>query len=112
MKLIQFIYKDTIIAQQSADMFLNQIDEVKWLLAEAYKCYPDDIETRYTTLEVNPTLSNFDVTDKGIVCFNSGYPEVAKGIAMTINETSDEFLDVMLGKNVENFIDKYLEFKF
>jgi hypothetical protein len=112
MKLIQFIYKDTIVAQQSAEMFLNQIDEVKWLLAEAYKCYPDEIETRYVTFEVNPKLSNFDVTNKGIICFNSGYPEVAKGVVMTIDETSDEFLDVMLGKNVEEFIEKYLHFKF
>ena len=31
---------------------------------------------------------------------------------MTIDETSDEFLDVMLGKNVDNFIEKYLHFKF
>jgi len=37
MKLIQFIYKDTIIAQQNAEMFLNQIDEVKWLLANVDK---------------------------------------------------------------------------
>ena len=112
MKLIQFIYKDTIVAQQSAEMFLNQIDEVKWLLAEAYKCYPDDIETRYVTFEVNPKLSNFDVTNKGIVCFNTSYPEVAKGIVCTIDESSDEFIDVMLGKNVDEFIEKYLHFKF
>ena len=112
MKLIQFIYKDTIVAQQSAEMFLNQIDEVKWLLAEAYKCYPDDIETRYVMFEVDPTLSNYDLTDKGIITFNDGYPEVAKGIVMTIDESSDEFLDAMVGKNVENFIEKHLHFKF
>lgn len=112
MKLIQFIYKDTIIAQQSAEMFLNQIDEVKWLLAESYSCYPDDIETRYVTFEVDETLSNYDLTDKGIITFNGGYPEVAKGIVMTIDESSDEFLDAMVGKNVENFIEKHLHFKF
>ena len=111
MKIIQFIYKDTIIAQQSADMFLNQIDEVKWLLAESYKCYPDDIETRYTCFELNPKLSNYDVTPIGIVCFNTSYPQVAKGIFCGINEDSDEFVDAMLGKNVENFIEKYLHFK-
>ena len=112
MKIIQFIYKDTILAQQSADMFLNQIDEVKWLLAEAYKCYPDEIETRYTTFEVNPKLSNYDVTPIGIVCFNCGYPQQANGIVMTIDENSDEFLDVMLGKNIDEFIEKNLHFKF
>lgn len=112
MKLIQFIYKDTIVAQQSAEMFLNQIDEVKWLLAEAYKCYPDDIETRYVMFEVDPTLSNYDLTDKGIITFNDGYPEVAKGIVMTIDESSDEFLDAMVGKNVDKFIEKHLHFKF
>ncbi len=28
MKLIQFIYNDNIIAQQSADMHLNRVDEI------------------------------------------------------------------------------------
>jgi hypothetical protein len=112
MKIIQFIYNDTIIAQQNADMYLNQVDEVKWLLADAYKCFPDEIETRYTTFELNPKLSNYDVTNKGIVCFNSGYPQVAKGIVSTINENSDEFVDAMIGINVEKFIEKHLHFKF
>jgi len=112
MKIIQFIYKDNIIAQQSADMYLNQIDEVKWLLADAYKCYPDEIETRYTTFELNPKLSNYDATPIGIVCFNSGYPQEVKGIFCGIDENSDEFIDAMLGKNVERFIEKNLHFKF
>jgi hypothetical protein len=112
MKLVQFIYKETIIAQQNADMFLNQIDEVKWLLAESYQCYPDDIETRVVNLEVEPILSNYDVTNEGIITFNSGYPEVAKGIVMSVDETSDEFLDAMIGKNVYEFIEKHLDFKF
>jgi hypothetical protein len=112
MKIIQFIYKDNIIAQQSADMYLNQIDEVKWLLADAYKCYPDEIETRYTTFELNPKLSNYDATPIGIVCFNSGYPQEVKGIFCGIDEKSDEFIDAMLGKNVEKFIEKNLHFKF
>ena len=111
MKIVQFIYKDSIIAQQSAEMYLNQIDEVKWLLADAYNCLPDEIETRYTTFELNPKLSNYDVTPIGIVCFNSGYPEAAKGIFCGINENSDEFIDAMLGKNVDNFIEKHLHFK-
>lgn len=112
MKLIQFIYKDTIIAQQNAEMFLNQIDEVKWLLAESYQCYPDDIETRVVNLEIEPILSDYDVTDKGIIKYNDEYPCVAKGIVMTIDETSDEFLDAMIGKNVDKFIEKHLDFKF
>lgn len=112
MRIIQFIYKDTILAQQNADMYLNEIDEVKWMLADAYKCYPDEIETRYTILEINPQLSNFDINKKGIICFNSGRPRVAEGVVCTIDETSDEFLDAVLGKNVDNFIEKHLHFKF
>lgn len=112
MKLIQFIYKDTVIAQQSAEMFLNQIDELKWLLAEAYKCYPDDIEARHVTLETNVKMSDYDLTKKGLSHFCNGYINEAKGIVMTIDETSDEFIDAMVGKNVEEFIEKHLHFKF
>ena len=112
MKIIQFIYNDNIIAQQSANMFLNQIDEVKWLLADAYECLPDEIETRYTTFEMNPKLSNYDATPIGIVCFNSGYPQEANGVVCTADEKSDEFVDAMLGINLENFMCKNLHFKF
>ena len=112
MKIIQFIYNNSIIAQQSAELFLNQIDEVKWILADAYKCLPDEIETRYTIFEMNPKLSNYDVTPLGIVCFNSGYPEIVNGIISIVDENSDEFIDAMLGINVENFICKNLHFKF
>ena len=111
MKVIQFIYKNTIIAQQPATMFLNQVDEVKWLLAEAYDCYPDDIETRITSFETNPIHSNYDVNNKGIVNFNDSYPIEAKGIVM-LNASDDEFLDAIQGKNVDTFIEKYLHFSF
>lgn len=112
MKLIQFIYKDNIIAQQSADMHLDRVDEIKWLLAESYQCFPDDIETRYVGFEVNPTLSNYDVTIKGIESFNGGYPTQAKGILMTLKNDDDEFLDAIQGKNIDNFINKHLHFSF
>ena len=112
MRLIQFIYKDTIIAQQNADMFLNQIDEVKWLLADAYKCYPDDIETKYVRLDNKSILSNYDVSKKGIVAFNGNEVTNVKGVIMKLKDSDDEFLDAILGKNIERFIDKHLEFNF
>lgn len=112
MTLIQFILNNNVIAQQSADMYLNQIDELKWFLADAYKCYPDDIEARYVVLEVNGDLSVYDATAEGIVCFNSGYPEPAIGIMMDVAEDSDEFLDAIIGKNLEKFIEKHLHFRF
>lgn len=111
MKLIQFIYNDTIIAQQSADMFLNKIDELKWVLAEAYNCYPDEIEARHVTLETNIKMSEYDLTNKGLSHYGNGFVKVAKGIVMTIDESSDEFLDAMVGKNIEEFIEKHLHFK-
>lgn len=111
MKIIQFIYNNDILAQQSADMFLNQIDEVKWLLAETYKCYPDDIETRIVTLESNK-LSFFDVSTKGITPFNTTFPIYVSGVSMLIDENNDEFLDAVQGKNIDNFIEKYLVLSF
>jgi len=112
MKLIQFIYNDNIIAQQSADMHLNRVDEIKWLLAEAYKCFPDDIETRYIQLEVKPILSNYDVSNKGIVSFNSNQPTNVKGVIMNLADSDDEFLDAIQGKNIDRFVEKHLQFKF
>jgi hypothetical protein len=112
MKLIQFIYNDNVIAQQNSDMFLNKIDELKWILADVYNCYPDEIEARYVTLETNREMSEYDLTDKGIVCCSSGYQKTVNGILCDISENSNEFIDAMLGKNVDEFIEKHLHFKF
>lgn len=112
MKIVQFIYNDNVIAQQSADMELDRVDEVKWLLADAYKCLPDEIETRYVGFDSNPILSNYDVSSKGIESFNSSYPKQANGILMTLDTSDDEFLDAIQGKNIDNFINKHLHFSF
>ncbi len=112
MKLIQFIYNDNVIAQQNADMFLNQIDELKWVLAEAYKCLPDEIEARHVTLETNIKMSEYDLTKRGLSHYSNGYTKGAKGILVSIDESSDEFLDAMVGKNIDEFIEKHLHFKF
>jgi len=112
MKLIQFIYNDNIIAQQSADMELDRVDEIKWLLAEAYQCFPDEIETIYVGFDLKPNLSNYDVNKKGIVSFNGGEPTNAKGVVMTLSDSDDEFLDAIQGKNIDRFVEKHLQFKF
>lgn len=112
MKIIQFLYKDNIIAQQPATLWLNEIDEIKWLLAESYKCFPDDIEIRVAYFETKKDLSTLDCDNKGIFIFNGNYPTYVNGVMMTINESSDEFLDVIQGKNIDNFIEKYLHFSF
>lgn len=112
MTLVQFIYNNNVIAQQSADIYLNQIDELKWFLAENYKCYPDEIETRYVNLDVSDDLSVYDVTADGIICFNSGRPDTVIGMIMDVSEDSDEFYNAILGKNIDDFIEKHLHFTF
>jgi hypothetical protein len=112
MKLVQFIYNDNVIAQQSADMELDRVEEVKWLLADAYKCLPDEIEARYVGFSSIPILSNYDVSNKGIEPFNSGYPKQADGILMTLDTSDDEFLDAVQGKNIKSFVEKHLHFSF
>lgn len=112
MRVIQFIYNNHVIAQQSADIFLNQVDELKWILADSFKCLPDEIETRYTTFDFNPSLSRYDVTTGGMICFNSTYPDIITSIACSVDENSDEFLDAIQGKNIDKFIENYLHFSF
>ena len=112
MKLIQFIYNNEVIAQQSADMFISRVEEIKWLLADVHNCFPDDIETKYVRLDDKPMLSNYDVSKKGIVAFNGNEVTSVKGVIMKLKDSDDEFLDVIQGKNINNFVDKHLEFKF
>ena len=119
MQIIQFKYQNEIIAQQSADLSIDKVMELKNSLAKIFQCESEDIETINIDkwgegIEPSTYYSQFDVSDKGIFKWNSSYgdDEVICKVSSNVDESSDEFLDAIMGVNVENFIEKHLVLSF
>jgi len=102
MKVIQFIIEGEVIIEKHENLYLNQIDEIKWDLAKIFDVTPDDVEV--TTFELEEELSTLDVTDKGLVYFNGLYPNPIVGMTCILEEGSDEFLDAMNNGSILNYI--------
>ncbi len=93
MRVIQFIINGNLVIEKHEDLFLNQIDEIKWDLAKLFEITPDDVEV--VSLEVADELSSLDVSDIGLVYFNGLYPNPIVGMSCMLEEGSDEYLDAM-----------------
>lgn len=102
MKVIQFKIDGEVIIEKHDDLFLNQIDEIKWDLAQIFDITTDDIEV--TSLEIHDELSTLDVTSEGLVYFNGAYPNPIKGMTCVLKEGSDEFLDAMNNGTILDYI--------
>lgn len=119
MQIIQFKYQNEIIAQQSTDLSIDKVMEIKNFLANIFQCNSEDIETITINkwnekIEHSTHYSQFDVSDKGIYKWDSLYAddEVIYKVSSNVDESSEEFLDAIIGINVENFIEKHLELSF
>jgi len=102
MKVIQFIIEGEVIIEKHENLYLNQIDEIKWDLAKIFDITPDDVEV--STFELEEELSTLDATDKGLVYFNGLYPRPIVGMTCILEEGSDEFLDAMNNGTILNYI--------
>jgi hypothetical protein len=102
MKVIQFKINGEVIIEKHEDLFLNEIDEIKWGLAEIFDVTTDDVEV--TILQIQDELSTLDVTSEGLVYFNGNYPNPIIGMTCILKEGSDEYLDAMNDGTILNYI--------
>jgi hypothetical protein len=102
MKVIQYKIDGEVIIEKHDDLFLNQIDEIKWDLAQIFDVTTDDVEV--TTFEIHDELSTLDVTSEGLVYFNGTYPNPIIGMTCILKEGSDEYLDAMNDGTILNYI--------
>jgi hypothetical protein len=102
MTVIQFSINGEVIIEKHEDLYLNQIDEIKWDLANIYDITPDEVEV--TKLDVDDELSTLDVSSEGLVYFNGIYPHPIKGMTCVLKEGSDEFLEAIHDGTILDYI--------
>jgi hypothetical protein len=104
-KKVLFKINDEVVLIEDGDLYLNQIDEIKWKIVEECECRFDDIEV--DILDNLIVLSDeVDVSDIGLVFWKAYYPQAIQGVECDLVEGSDEYLDAM---NNGSLID-YLHF--
>lgn len=96
---ILFKINGEVVVEELSDLYLNQIDEMKWIIAQECECSYDDIDVDYETPDKE--LSDYDVTPDGIVNFKDTFFTPVTGIRSKVD--TDTLLDAMSkGWPVEN----------
>lgn len=89
---ILFKVHGKVVAEELSDLYLNQIDEKKWIIASECECTYDDVDVE--RVEPVQELSDYDVTNDGIVNFKDLWFKPVTGVLMNVD--MDTFLDKII----------------
>lgn len=108
MRITQFKIKDEVIVEETKDLFANQIDEMKWIIADECNCSYDDIEVEFIDKEVE-LAEQVDICEIGLVFFDALYLEPIQGVECQLVEGSDEYLDAVLDGTIDRYLNFYID---
>lgn len=102
---ILFKINNEIVVEESGDLFPNQIDEMKWVIASECQCSIDEVT--HEIVEIPQELSeDIDVSTSGMVFWKSLEHKTVQGVYCELKQGSDEYLDAVSNGT----IDEYLHF--
>jgi hypothetical protein len=93
-KKVLFKVNNEVVLEEDGDLYLNQIDIIKWKIVEECECGFDDIEVDIVD-NLLDLSDDIDVSDNGLIYWKAYYPQPIQGIDCDLVEGSDEFLDAM-----------------
>lgn len=101
---ILFKIKDEVVVEHLGTLFLNQIDEYKWMIASECECPFDDIDVE--TVDESINLSEIDVNADGMFDWTDVENKILKGVKCSLVVGSDAYLDAI----IKGELDEYLIF--
>lgn len=93
-KKLLFKIRNEVIVEETTELFLDQIDKLKRVIAEECSCHVDDIDVEMVT-DGKKEYSDFDVNENGMF-FWEDYDRFIKGISTDLVIGSDEYLDAII----------------
>lgn len=105
-KKLLFKINNEIVVEESGDLYLNQIDEMKWIIASECECNYDDIDVEL--VESKQEISEeIDVTTGGMIFWKSLEHRIIVGIKLNSDlvEGSDAYLDAILDGSLLDNLD-------
>lgn len=92
-KKILFKVNNEVVVEEKDDLFLNQVDEIKWAVALEFRVALDEVEVEM--IDELDSSDEIDVTPLGMVFWKALYPDPIKGVSCDLVENSDEYFDAI-----------------
>jgi hypothetical protein len=102
-KKILFKIKEEVVLEESADMLVDTVEKMKFIIAEECSCQYDDIDVE--VIDLPQDLSEIDVTTDGMLNWTDVNFKILTGIKFDLVLGSDEHLDAINNKTLLNFIE-------
>lgn len=104
-KVLHFKVNGETVLEERCNLYLNQIDELKWGIALELGCMPEDIVVEPVEVPIEMS-EEIDVSSIGMIFWKDTYFEPIIGIVCDLAEGSDPYLDAIANGTIE----KYLRF--
>jgi hypothetical protein len=95
-----FKINNEVITEESEDLFFNQIDEIKWILAQEFECSFDEVEVEVLEYPIEFS-EDIDVAEEGLIFWKSLHHKPVIGVFCEYDEGSNEYLDAMINGTLE-----------
>lgn len=106
-KKILFKIKEEVIIEETRDLFPNQIDELKWVIADECQVTYDEVCVEFEDTEIIYS-DNIDVSTEGLIFSDALYHNPIDGVMCQMVEGSDEFLDAILDGTIEKHLNFFI----
>jgi len=107
-RLILFKLDGEIILEERCNLYLNQIDELKYNVAMELGCEVDDIEVE--TIDIPIEMSDeVDVSSIGLIFWKDTYFMPIIGVMCELEIDSDAYMDAVANGTIENYLHFYKE---
>lgn len=104
---ILFKINNEVILEESIDLYLNQIDELKHLIAKECDCTFDEVEVERVEM-ANDISEDIDVSDIGLIFSSALYHNPIKGVYCTLDEGSDKYLDAINNGTIGEYLSFFI----
>lgn len=94
-KKLLFKINNEVIIEETMELYLDQIDALKRIIAEECGCCVDDIDVESVIEHSKQDLSKLDVNEYGMFIWDEYDAIILGGIGCSIEFGSDEYLDAV-----------------
>ena len=102
-KKIVFKIENVVIVEETKDLTIDEINNLKNIIAQECECTPDEVEV--DTIEAEVEMSTeIDCTSNGLVYWKSLDHKPIKGVSCLLTEGSDKYLDAINDGTIEEFL--------
>lgn len=100
---ILFKINNEVVVEETTDLTITEIENMKWKIAQECECAVDEIETENVELE-HDISDSIDVSADGLFFWKSIFMETIQGLSCDLEIGSDKYLDAMNNGTLEDYL--------